>query len=137
MVASPSTTYRVLIADDDAGFRETLESILEPHFLTLSVPSAERALEIVEHEPIHLALFDMHMHLLTGLDALRIIQQVRTGLPCILITADLTERLAQEARAAQACGVLRKPVSRRDLLSEVYTALRDRYHDPNIPCTVS
>lgn len=137
MVASPSTTYRVLIADDDAGFRETLESILEPHFLTLSVPSAERALEIVEHEPIHLALFDMHMHLLTGLDALRIIQQVRAGLPCILITADLTERLAQEARAAQAYGVLRKPVSRRVLLSEVYTALRDRYHDPNIPCTVS
>lgn len=137
MVDRLHNDYRVLIADDDAGFRETLQCILEPHFAIISVPSAEEAIEVVEHERIHLALFDMHMHLLTGLDALILVQQLHAGLPCILITADLTEQLAAAARAAQAYDVMKKPVSRRDLLAKVCTALRDRYHDPDIPCTVS
>ena len=119
--------YRVLIADDDDGFRETLECILTPHFVTIAVPSAEAAIEVVEHEPVHVVLFDMHMHVLTGLEALQIVRQLRAGLPCFLITSDLTEQLAAEARAAQAYAVLRKPVGRKDLLAKVSTAIRDRY----------
>jgi DNA-binding NtrC family response regulator len=124
--------YRVLIADDDAGFRDTLESILEPHFETIAVSSAERAIEVIEHEPIHLVLFDMHMHVLTGLEALQIVRQIREGLPCILITADLTDQLAAAARQAAAYAVMKKPVSRRDLLNQVSTAIRDRYHPPEM-----
>ena len=119
--------YRILIADDDDGFRETLECILTPHFATIAVPSAEAAIEVVEHEPVHVVLFDMHMHVLTGLEALQIVRRLRAGLPCFLITSDLTEQLAAEARAANAYAVLRKPVGRKDLLSKVSTAIRDRY----------
>lgn len=127
MVDLLKTDYRILIADDDEGFRETLECILTPHFATIAVPSAEEAIEVVEHEPIHLVLFDMHMHILTGLEALQIVRKLREGLPCFLITADLTEQLAAEARAADAYAVLKKPVGRKDLLAQVSTAIRDRY----------
>ncbi len=124
--------YRVLIADDDRGFRETLEIILEPHFLTLTVECAEQAIEVVEHDPIDLVLFDMHMHVLTGLEALSIVKNLRAELPCILITADFTEALLQQALAAHAHAVLRKPVARRDLILQVGTALCSVYDDPEL-----
>lgn len=124
--------YRVLIADDDRGFRETLEIILEPHFLTLTVECAEQAIEVVEHDPIDLVLFDMHMHILTGLEALVLVKQLRADLPCILITADLTDALRQQALAAHAHAVLKKPVARRDLILQVGTALCSVYDDPEL-----
>lgn len=124
--------YRVLIADDDRGFRETLEIILEPHFQTLAVECAEQAIEVVEHDPIDLVLFDMHMHVLTGLEAMVLVKQLRAELPCILITADLTDALRQKALAAQAHAVLKKPVARRDLIMQVGTALCSIYDDPEL-----
>ena len=124
--------YRVLIADDDRGFRETLEIILEPHFLTLSVECAEQAIEVVEHDPIDLVLLDMHMRVLTGLEALSIVKSLRADLPCILITADFTEALLQQALAAHAHAVLKKPVPCRDLILQVGTALCSVYDDPEL-----
>lgn len=124
--------YRVLIADDDRGFRETLEEILAPHFQTLTVECAEQAIEVVEHDPIDLVLFDMHMHLLTGLEALGIVKQLRSELPCILITADLTDLLRAQAMEAQAHAVLKKPIARRELLIQVGSALWTLHHDPQL-----
>ena len=120
--------YRVLIADDDRGFRETLEIILE----TLTVECAEQAIEVVEHDPIDLVLFDMHMHVLTGLEAVSIVKKLRSDLPCILITADFTESLKMQALQAQAHAVLKKPVARRDLILQVGTALCSTYNDPEL-----
>lgn len=124
--------YRVLIADDDRGFRETLEIILEPYFRTLAVECAEQAIEVVEHAPIDLVLFDMHMHVLTGLEAVSIVKKLRSDLPCILITADFTESLKMQALQAQAHAVLKKPVARRDLILQVGTALCSTYNDPEL-----
>jgi len=124
--------YRVLIADDDRGFRETLEIILEPYFRTLAVECAEQAIEVVEHDPIDLVLFDMHMHVLTGLEAVSIVKKLRSDLPCILITADFTESLKMQALQAQAHAVLKKPVARRDLILQVGTALCSTYNDPEL-----
>jgi len=124
--------YRVLIADDDRGFRETLEIILEPYFRTLAVECAEQAIEVVEHDPIDLVLFDMHMHVLTGLEAVSIVKKLRSDLPCILITADFTESLKIQALQAQAHAVLKKPVARRDLILQVGTALCSTYNDPEL-----
>ena len=124
--------YRVLIADDDRGFRETLEIILEPYFRTLAVECAEQAIEVVEHDPIDLVLFDMHMHVLTGLEAVSIVKKLRSVLPCILITADFTESLKMQALQAQAHAVLKKPVARRDQILQVGTALCSTYNDPEL-----
>ncbi len=124
--------YRILIADDDRGFRDTLEIILEQHFWTLTVECAEQAIEVVEHDPIDLVLFDMHMHILTGLEGLLIVKQLRAELPCILMTADLTETLKRQAFEARAHAVLKKPVARRDLIVQVGSVLSSVYHDPEL-----
>ncbi len=128
MVAS-SKTYQLLVADDDSGFRETLRNIFEPPFRMLEAQSGEEAVAIAEAYPIDIALLDMHMDVLTGLDTMRIVKSIHTGIPCILITADATETLRKEADVAHAYSVLAKPVSKRELVSTVGTALEDVYQD--------
>jgi DNA-binding NtrC family response regulator len=49
--------------------------------------------------------------------------------PCILITADYSESLCNDARQAEAFTVLRKPVSRRDLVANVARAVETAYDD--------
>jgi DNA-binding NtrC family response regulator len=114
---------RLLIADDDTGFRETVVEILRPHFQTIDVESAEEAIRVVETTDVDVALFDMNMHLLTGLDAIRWIRQHRSQLPCILMTADLTEELESEAQLLETFSVLQKPLRREQLLDTIHGAL--------------
>lgn len=116
-------TARLLIADDDPGFRETVAEILRPYFRTIDVESAEQAIRVVETTDVDVALFDMNMHLLTGLDAIRWIKQHRSQLPCILMTADLTEELECEAQSLETFSVLRKPPPREQLLDTIHGAL--------------
>src|SRR5260370_765174 len=126
--------YSILITDDDTGCREALRSIVEPEgFRTLLASSGEEALEIVREKSVHLALFDMHMPRLTGLETLQLVHQINAMLPCILITADATEMVIRQAFKAQAYSVIPKPVSKNVVLYTVVRALVRVYGDPQGP----
>ena len=117
--------YKILITDDDVGCRESLRSIVEPEgFRTYMASSGEEALDIVREEPIHLAMFDMHMPTLTGLETLELVRQINALLPCILITADPDEDLIRQAFRAHVYSVIPKPVSKNVVLYTVVRALR-------------
>ena len=122
MISTTTKPYSVLITDDDRGCREALRDIIEPEgFRTLLASSGEEALEIVREEPVHLALLDMHMPRLTGLETLRLVHQVNQLLPCILVTADTDEGLIRRAFLAHAYSVIPKPVSKNIV---IYTVVR-------------
>jgi CheY-like chemotaxis protein len=118
----------LLITDDDRDFRETLRHVFEPRgFRTLIAGDGEEALHIVRQEQVHLLLLDMYMPRLTGLETIRRVKQFADYLPCILLTADLDERLAEEARRARAFSVLSKPVRFNEITTVVNQALRATY----------
>jgi CheY-like chemotaxis protein len=123
-------SYQLLIADDDPGFRETLRQILEPCFRLVEAESGEEALAIIEYQPVDIALLDMNMQVLTGLETLRGIKSLYDLAPCILITADVTDELVRDAQDADAFSVLSKPITRRELVQTVHTAMIDVYDDP-------
>jgi CheY-like chemotaxis protein len=105
--------------------------VFEPHFHTLEVSSGEEAIQIVRQRPVDIALLDMHMHELSGLETLRIVKSLNALLPCIIITADATEDLRRHAALADAYSVLKKPVTKSELVTTVSTALVDAYNaDP-------
>lgn len=121
-------TPSLLITDDDAAFRETLQEVLEPQGLhTLQAEDGEQAVRIIRTEVVHLVLLDMHMPKLTGLETLRLVKQIKALLPCILLSADLDEVTIQQARRAQAFSVLRKPVTRQEITGVVFEALESTY----------
>jgi len=119
---TPTKPYAVLITDDDRGCREALRDIIESEgFRTFLASSGEEALDIVREEPVHLALLDMHMPRLTGLETLQLVRQVNALLPCILVTADATEVLIRQAFREHAYSVIPKPVSKNVV---IYTVVR-------------
>lgn len=122
-------TPSLLITDDDAAFRETLQEVLEPQgFHTLQAEDGEQAVRIIRSEVVHLVLLDMHMPKLTGLETLRLVKQIKALLPCILLSADLDESTIQQARLAHAYSVLRKPVTRQQITGVVFQALEATYN---------
>ena len=129
MVAHRRFEYQLLITDDDDSFRQTLCAIFAPFFELLEARCGEEAIEIAEQTTVHLILLDMYMEEMTGLDTLIEIKSINELTPCILITADATEELRQQAAEADAFTVLKKPVLRKQLLQTVSTAMQDTYDD--------
>lgn len=128
MTTTPDHSYSLLITDDDRAARETLREMLEPiGFRTLLAESGEEAIDIAQHEDVHLALMDMHLPKLTGLETITILRQFKVGLPMILISAEHDDNLVRQALSAQAYCVLAKPVSRHVVLYVVNRALEKFY----------
>ena len=116
--------YSILITDDDRGCREALREIVEPEgYRALLASSGEEAVDIVRTESVHLALLDVHMPTLTGLETLQLVRQINALLPCVLVTADTSEGLIRQALRAQAYSVIAKPVSKNIVLYTVVRAL--------------
>ena len=120
--------FSILITDDDPNVREALSEIVETRgFRPVVASHGEEALEIVQAEPIHLALLDMHMPKLTGLETLQLVRQINAMLPAILITADATMQLMRQAFQAQVFSVLPKPVNPHVVIKTMLKAL-DRFY---------
>lgn len=124
--------YSVLITDDDQSARETLREIMEAEgFRTHLASCGEEAIDIVQHVAIHLALLDMHMPTLSGLETIELVRQVNHVLPCILVTADANQDLMRQAFQARAFSVIPKPVSKNVVVYTVVRALRVYRIDEN------
>ncbi len=118
----------LLITDDDCDFRQTLKDAMESQgFRTLLASDGEEALAVVRRETVHVALMDMHMPRLSGLETIRRVRELYEHLPCILISAAMDQSLAAEALQAHAHSVLPKPVRFADLNSAIRDALRTTY----------
>ena len=62
----------VVIADDDDLCRETLRDIVEAEgYRTVLASCGEEAIEIIHEESIQLALFDVQMPRMTGLETVQ------------------------------------------------------------------
>jgi CheY-like chemotaxis protein len=119
--------YAILITDDDRGCREALREIVEPQgFRTLLASCGEEALDIVQDQEVHLALLDMHMPTMTGLEVLQLLRQMRE-LPVILVTGDATAGVIRQAQQAQAYSVIPKPVTKNVVIYTVVRALLRAY----------
>ncbi len=142
MASSHDKPYSVLITDDDRACRETLRDIFhEEGYPTLLASSGEEALDIVRNEPVHVALLDLQMPRLTGLETLQLVHQINALLPCVLVTAEASEEVIREALRAQAYSVIAKPVSKSLVLYTVVRALvraygpgsREDFRKPSLP----
>ena len=115
----------VVIADDDDSCRETLRDIVEAEgYRTMLASSGEEAIEIIQEGTIHLALFDVQMPRMTGLEAVQLVHQINALLPCILVTANATQEIIRQAFQVRAYSVIPKPVSKHILLFTMLRALK-------------
>ncbi|MHC5541023.1 response regulator [Singulisphaera rosea] len=120
--------FSILVTDDDPAVREAFRDIFEPvGFRTLLAESGEEALDIVKDEEIHIALMDMHLPKLSGLETMTLVRQIKGVLPMILVSAESDDNLLRKALSAHAFCVLAKPVSRHVVIYVVTKALEKFY----------
>jgi CheY-like chemotaxis protein len=125
---SQGRDYSILIADDDTSCRQALCDIIGAEgFRTFLASCGEEALDIVREKDVHLALLDMHMPTLTGLETLQLARQIKGILPAILITGDFNEGLIRQACQLHFYSVIPKPVNKNVVLYTVLRALAGAY----------
>lgn len=108
---APGEKRRVLVVDDEPGIRYMARRVLERHFEVLEAGSGEDALALLEREAFHLAVIDVRLPGISGLDLLSAIKGCCPRIDVIVITgsvADPDEAL-EDAVRRQAFFFLRKP----------------------------
>jgi len=121
--------YSILITDDDPAAREVLREIVAPQgFHTLMAESGEEAIDLIRRHEVHLALMDMHLPKLSGLETMAIVRQIKGMIPSILITADQDDDLMRRALSEHAFCVLAKPVSKHVVIYVVHRAIEKYYN---------
>ncbi|WP_437644365.1 response regulator [Sorangium sp. So ce362] len=61
----------VLVVDDDADIRACYRFILEPRFIVLEAENGRDALALLSSEPVALAIVDVHMPVMNGMELIR------------------------------------------------------------------
>src|SRR5262245_54621463 len=105
-------TRRVLVVDDDLGMRETANLLL-PRILGVHPETADCALgglRIMERERIDLALIDLRLPDMSGLELIRRCRDQHIAIPWILMSGFMDYDAAREAGALGALRVIRLPI---------------------------
>jgi CheY-like chemotaxis protein len=123
--------YQLLLADDDEAFREAVRAVCEPYFSIIEARSGGEALEVARRLPLDLALCDMHMPELSGLDVLEELKRENALRPGILMTARCSAELRDQARRLHVDSVLEKPFTRTQLLTTVAHVVESAFDDPD------
>ena len=108
---------RILIVDDNADFAESLAVILETHDYEVRqacVPEEARA--ILSDYPADVALIDVRLGHVDGLDLMAHFKSVRPQIVCLMITAFAETDSVIKALRQGAHDYLRKPIDAQELL---------------------
>lgn len=114
----------ILIVDDEAGPREALRFVLNPHYNVYAVGNMEVALEVLNKHKIDLVTLDLKLPGRQGLDLLNEIKREREDLDVIIITGYFGQALSEKALEKGAAAYLMKPFNSADLLNIVDRTLK-------------
>jgi DNA-binding NtrC family response regulator len=114
----------VLIIDDEAEIRESLQTLLEMEgFAVETAPTGEAGLQRIGEHPFDLILLDLTLPGRNGMEVLAEIRSHETGLPVIMITAFGTVENAVRAMQGGAANFVQKPWDNEKLLADVRAAV--------------
>src|SRR3989338_1522988 len=108
---------RILVADDEEGIRESLNLILGGEHELIFASDGVETLERLRGNTFDLALLDIKMPKLDGLEVLRRLQRTPTATPILVLTAYQSVELAKEALKLGSVNYLPKPFEREQILS--------------------
>ena len=119
----------VLVVDDERNIRRTLTIVLEGEgYQVMEAESGERALELLHRpdQPIDLAIFDLKLPGISGLDALAQLRadEANKDLPVIVISGHATVHDAVAAIKLGASDFFEKPLNRERIIVSVQNSIR-------------
>lgn len=128
------TRVRILLAEDHTLVAEAFQRLLEPHYEVVGIVADGRSLlKVAQQLKPDVAIIDIGMPLLNGLDAGRELKRLVSNVKIIFVTMNDDPDIASEARRLGASGYLLKTSASSELLKAVQEVLRgNSYLTPRI-----
>lgn len=118
---------KILVIDDEMGIREGCKRALVPQgYEVETAADGDEGLEIIKSDNIDLALIDIMMPGINGIELIGRIQEYDPDIICIIITGYATVELAVTAIKEGAYDFLTKPFTMDDLLMIVSRGIERR-----------
>ena len=115
---------RVLIIDDEAAIRESLELLLDLEgFIVVCAPDGAKGLQTLEESVFDLVLLDLALPGQSGFEILQAIRARHANLPVVMITAYGTVQNVVEAMHHGANNFVQKPWDNEKLLADIRAAI--------------
>jgi DNA-binding NtrC family response regulator len=117
---------RILVVDDELFVRELLLEFLSSQgYEVWLADSGEKAVRLIESEPAEVALLDLKMPGIDGIETLRQIRRIAPDTVAIVMTGYPTIESSIEALRCGAYDYVVKPFKLNDLKSSIEKALRE------------
>lgn len=114
---------RILVVDDDADFRRTLCDLLSARgFSPSAVADGHAAIGAVAEDPPCVAVIDLRLQDMSGLEVKRSIKEDPSDTECILLTGYASQESAIEALNLGAYSYLQKPYDVDQLMLQIQRA---------------
>ncbi|MCM8811944.1 MAG: response regulator [Candidatus Omnitrophica bacterium] len=113
----------ILICDDEEGVRETLKHMLGGEYELSFAANGEEAVEHVRANDPAIAIMDIKMPKMNGLEALRRIKELKPGVRVVIITGYEATDVATEAINLGADDYITKPFRQQKILTQVRALL--------------
>ncbi len=130
------STHKILIADDHPILREGLRALLAKMWELEIIGEAvngQHAIELARQLEPDLILMDLKLHVINGIEAIRIIKQHQPAIKIIALTELKTHEHVEAALASGVNGYVLKDDSIVCLMNAIDTILHDQvYVSPNV-----
>jgi len=118
---------RILIADDNEQFCQNVADILKVAGYEVAIAHDGReAVEMVKQNGFALALLDVKMPVMNGVETFKKVRRIAPHIPVIMVTAYTVENLLREALREGAYGYLRKPLDFEQLFRIINQATSNK-----------
>jgi len=114
---------RILVADDEEGIRESINLVLGEKYELVYAHDGHQTLEMLTNDTFAVALIDIKMPKLDGIEVLRKAKANGCKTPILMLTAYQSVELAKEAIKLGALDYLPKPFEREHILNAVHEVL--------------
>ncbi len=120
---------KVLLVDDEEEFIELMSQRLETRGLkVVTVTSGEKAIAVAKDHKFDVAVIDLAMPGIDGIETLTQIKELRPDIEVIMLTGQATVQSGIEAMKHGAIDFLEKPVDLNVLLEKIRHAKKERMH---------
>lgn len=114
---------RVLVLDDEKDACELIERILSPLYEVITFTEEDDAIAYVKDHPVDLAILDIKLKKMSGVDVLEILMKARPETKAVMLTGYPTLKTAERAITLGAHDYLTKPLDVDQLEAKVKAVL--------------
>lgn len=118
-------SIKLLLVDDETGFVDVLSKRLARREIQVTnAYSGTEAIQALRKEPFDVAVLDLKMDDMDGLEVLGIFKKMDPKMPVIMLTGHGSEQAAREGISSGAFDYLTKPYELEDLIGKIREAVK-------------